>query len=237
MSLLKDVSNTLIAAAFKIGAIKIQPDDPFTWASKWKSLIYNDNRLLLGYPTLRKLVTDGLEEMALQQSYFFTVVAGIATAGIPHGAYLADRMRVPYVYIRDKPKDHGMRNRIEGIPADQDLKGQSILVIEDLISTGSSSADGVQAVRNANGIAPLCLSIFSYNFPIATETFNGERPFNNEGQRLEFPCKIDSIIKYSDLIQYGIKEGYVKKEHQDLLMQWSSDPQGWSDRWIASHPE
>jgi orotate phosphoribosyltransferase len=146
----------------EIGAIKLRPDDPFQWASGYRMPVYNDNRMFLFHPEARRTIARGFSNLMDERGIAAEVVAGTATAGIPHGALLADLLSLPYIYIRDKPKAHGLQNRIEGLDAESDLGGRTVVVIEDLISTGGSSARAVQAVREAAGVADWCLSIFSY---------------------------------------------------------------------------
>ncbi len=234
MNPLQRIATSLITAAFKIGAIKLRPTEPFTWASGWKSPIYNDNRMFLKYPESRRLITQGLKYLTENNSGMPDVIAGTSTAGIPHATSLANLLELPLIYIRDKPKDHGLQNQIEGIDSNSDLDGQEVTLIEDLVSTGGSSVNAVQAIRKAKGNIIHCFSIFSYGFPNAKQMFAGEIPFKGE-EKLDRPCKIDSIIRYPELIAYGIENQYVSKEHAELLHNWSQDPQGWDKDWKAQH--
>ena len=139
-------------AGLEIKAIKLRPDDPFTWASGYRMPIYNDNRMFLFYPEHRKLIIDELQYIILNEQISFDIIAGTSTAGIPHGMALANRLNCPFIYVRDKPKDHGLRNQIEGIDAESDLGDYHVVLIEDLISTGRNSARAVQAIRDAKGV-------------------------------------------------------------------------------------
>jgi orotate phosphoribosyltransferase len=147
-------------------------------------------------------------------------VAGTATAGIPHGALLADVMSLPYIYIRDKPKAHGLKNRIEGLDAESDLGGAPVVVIEDLISTGGSSARAVEAVREANGDCTWCLSIFSYGLEKASEQF----------EALEPPCNFTSLLTFPVLLETAKTGGFLTQDQIDLLAAWREDPFGWGDK-------
>jgi orotate phosphoribosyltransferase len=148
------------------------------------------------------------------------VVAGTATAGIPHGALLADLLSLPYIYIRDKPKAHGLKNRIEGLDAESDLGGLRVVVIEDLISTGGSSARAVEAVREANGKADWCLSIFSYGLEKAGEQFAALNP----------PCNFDSLLTFPVLLETARTGGFLGEEQIALLEAWREDPFGWGEK-------
>ena len=157
MALLAD---TLASRALELNAIKLQPNDPFTWTSGYRMPIYNDNRLFLGDAADRKTIASGFAEVIRESGISFDVIAGTATAGIPHATTLADTLQAPLVYVRAQAKGHGLQNRIEGPLA----SGQSVLLIEDLVSTGKSSISAVQALRDAGATVTHCLAIFSYGF-------------------------------------------------------------------------
>jgi len=185
----------------------------------------------LFYPEARKLIIDGLEILSVEAfNGKPDVVAGTSTAGIPHGYGLAERLGVPFIYIRDKPKGHGMQNQIEGIDAGSDLGGKKVLLIEDLVSTGGSSVNAVQAIRNANGNIEHCFSIFSYGFPKANEIFGGTAPYNKDGAKLSAPCHFDSILRYPTLLAVGIADGNIQANQESLLKEWSQDPEAWSEK-------
>ena len=198
----------------QIKAIKLSPQKPFTWASGLKSPIYCDNRTLLSYPAIRDLVVKGFIEQA-QVFPSFDVVAGVATAGIPHGVLLADRLKLPFVYVRAKAKEHGRQNLIEG----EIRAGQKVLVVEDLISTGGSSLQAVEALRAEGCIVVGVLAIFSYEFPVATESFKATN------------CQLETLSNYSVLTQVAIDSAYVSHEDQETLRKWRQDPELWSTQW------
>ena len=204
----------------KINAIKLNPQNPFTWASGYRMPIYNDNRMFLFYPEYRRLIINALQDMIFNENISFDIIAGTSTAGIPHGMALANRFNCPFIYIRDKPKDHGLRNQIEGIDAESDLSGKRVILIEDLISTGGSSARAVQAIRNANGECNYCLAIFDYGLDKAILAFNSLNP----------KCEVRSILTYSILLQIAKEIGFLTEDHVRLLEEWRSDPFGWGEK-------
>lgn len=181
--------------------------------------VYNDNRMFLFHPEARRIIAQGLEEMVGEHAIAPEVVAGTATAGIPHGALLADRMSLPYIYVRDKPKAHGLKNRIEGLDAESDLGGRRVVVIEDLISTGGSSARAVEAVREANGQADWCLSIFSYGLEQAEQHFAALDP----------PCRFDALLTFPLLLDVARTSGLLSESQIALLEKWREDPFGWGE--------
>jgi orotate phosphoribosyltransferase len=182
--------------------------------------IYNDNRMFLFHPEIRETIAQGLAAIVQEREIRPEVVAGTATAGIPHGALLADRLSLPFIYIRDKPKGHGLRNRIEGVDADSDLGGRRVLVIEDLISTGGSSARAVEAVREARGDCSWCVSIFSYGLEKAAEQFTG----------LEPPCNFTSLLTFPVLLDVAREGGFLSDDQIRLLADWREDPFGWGKK-------
>jgi len=195
----------------QIQAIKLNTDKPFTWSSGWKSPIYCDNRLSLSYPAVRKAIRDGLVS-AIREN-FFTVesIAGVATAGIAQGALVAEAMDRPFLYVRPKPKDHGMENLIEG----KVVKNQKVVVVEDLISTGGSSLKAVQALRDAGMEVLGMVSIFSYGFDIATRNF------------YEANTSLISLCDYSSLLKHALEEKYITEEQVTSLKAWRVDPATW----------
>ncbi len=210
----------LAKSGLAIQAIKLNPEKPFLWASGYHMPIYNDNRMFLFFPAYRALITEGFKEIIKSKNIQFDVIAGTSTAGIPHGALLADKLNVPFIYIRDKPKAHGLKNQIEGIDAESDLKQKSVLVIEDLISTGGSSARAVQAVRDANGIVDYCISIFNYGLDKAASAFN----------KLDIPCKTISILTYDILLKAAKEIGYMSDIQIKILKEWKDHPFEWGDK-------
>lgn len=201
-----DVARRLL----EIKAVKLSPRDPFTWASGILSPIYCDNRVALSHPTVRSFLVSCLVE---QSAAFnpFDVVAGVATAGIPHGVLLADRLNKPFVYVRGSAKDHGRRNLIEGELG----AGQRVLVIEDLISTGGSCLTAVEALRDAGAQVAGVLAIFQYGFPKAQTAF--------AGHQVEF----QTLTQYDTLIQEAIATGYIQAEDLTILQKWRENPEGW----------
>jgi orotate phosphoribosyltransferase len=214
---IKDLDRRIAKEGLDVGAIKLDPDNPFQWASGYRMPIYNDNRMFLFRPDVRKTIARGLADIIAEEGVSPEVVAGTATAGIPHGALLADLLSLPFIYVRDKPKAHGLRNRIEGIDAASDLGGSRVVVIEDLISTGGSSARAVEGVREANGNCTWCLSIFSYGLERAAEKFAALDP----------PCEFKSLLTFPVLLDVARTGGYLSEEQVALLAEWREDPFGW----------
>lgn len=217
MRAIRNVGREIAKAGLEVGAIKLNPGQPFQWASGYRMPIYNDNRMFLFLPEIRKTIARGLSEIVEEERISPDVVAGTATAGIPHGALLADLLGLPFIYIRDKPKGHGLRNRIEGIDAESDLERRRVVVIEDLISTGGSSARAVEAVREANGACDWCLSIFSYGLERATEQFAALDP----------ACDFRSLLTFPVLLEVAQSGGHLSEEQIALLADWRADPFGW----------
>ena len=195
----------------QIQAIKLNTEKPFTWSSGWKSPIYCDNRLSLSYPEIRQTIRDGLVQ-AIREN-FFTVesIAGVATAGIAQGALVADSLNLPFLYVRPKPKDHGMENLIEG----KITKGQKVVVVEDLVSTGGSSLKSVQALRDAGFEVLGMVSIFNYGFDIATRNF------------YDANTSLISLSDYSQLLKYALDKKFISDEQLTSLKAWRVDPSNW----------
>lgn len=194
----------------QINAIKLSPQNPFTWASGIKSPIYCDNRITLSYPNVRKDIIAGFVEKS-QQMPKFDIIAGVATAGIPHGALLAHALDKPFMYVRSKPKAHGRQNQIEG-----ELKqGQRVLVIEDLISTGGSSLKAVEAVREAGGNVIGALAIFTYGFEQAKIAFSNAN------------CPFDTLSNYETLLEVAMEQKYIQMDRLATLQAWRADPKAW----------
>lgn len=219
-SLLYQLQQKIITKALKIGAIKIRPNEPFTWASGYRMPIYNDNRMLLAHPETRAMINAGLYQLLRNEGIQPEWIAGTATAGIPWGAILAHELNLPFAYIRDEAKKHGLKNRIEGLDSDKDFNGAKVVVVEDLISTGNSSANAVKAVQEANGNIYSCLSIFNYGFPDAQQLFANLTP----------PCEVNSLITYPRLLEEAIRIDYLKPEQIDMLKEWNQDPFGWGEK-------
>jgi orotate phosphoribosyltransferase len=202
----------------EIKAVKLAPNEPFTWASGLLSPIYCDNRVALSYPEVRRFIVSALAE---QSAAFgeFDVVAGVAMAGIAHGALLADRLEKPFVYVRSSAKEHGRRNLIEGELRGQ---GQRVLVVEDLISTGGSCLKAAEALVNAGCRVAGVLAIFQYGFPKAAEAF-GEK-------NIEF----QTLTDYEALVQEAVAMGYVSDADLGTLRRWRENPEGWGALYASS---
>ncbi len=208
--MIKNNAQRIAEKLLQINAVKLSPQNPFTWASGIKSPIYCDNRLALSFPDVRKLIVDGFYQKSAEFEPFDTI-AGVATAGIPWGAMLADRLSKPFIYIRDKPKSHGRQNQIEGFYTE----GSRVLVIEDLISTGGSSLKAVDAVREAQCDVVGVLAIFSYGFEAATTIFN------------ESKCVFNTLSNYEILLNCAVQRGYVTASDIKTLQQWRVSPTTW----------
>jgi len=191
--------------------VVLRPSQPFTWASGIRSPIYCDNRLLLSNPKGLEIVIEGFEKIIEEGKKSFDVLAGIATAGIPYASILADHLKKPLIYVRAKPKDHGKGNQIEG----RLQKGQKVLVIEDLVSTGQSSLAAIQAVREAGGQVDHCLAIFTYGFPKAFADFQ------------QAHCQLLPLTHLEVLIQEALSLGKISEEEVKLIQKFSQDPNGW----------
>lgn len=227
---MSNVETNLAIASLEIGAIKLSPNMPFQWASGYMMPIYNDNRMHLWHPINRQMIADGFWHLLYKEKHEPEVIAGTSTAGIPHAALLANTYQAPMIYIRDKPKSHGLKNQIEGIDADKDLDKKRVVVIEDLISTGGSSANAVAAVRDANGRVDYCLSIFNYGFDEAQQMFDGTLPYNKAGAKLDPVCKVRSLLTFDVLLQVARDRNYIKSEDVKLLEEWRAAPFEWGEK-------
>jgi orotate phosphoribosyltransferase len=196
----------------QINAIKLSPQQPFTWASGWKSPIYCDNRKVLSYPYARDFIKSEMCSIIFEQFPEADILAGVATAGIAWGAMAADQLKLPYIYVRPKPKEHGLGNQIEGTLE----KGQKVVVIEDLISTGKSSLQVCDVLKAAGVQVIGMVSIFTYGFAAASKAF----------ESAEIPYK--SLTNYETLINLAIDKGIVSPDQQKTLLNWSTDPANWS---------
>ncbi len=195
----------------EINTIKIQPNNPFTWASGWKSPIYCDNRKILSYPETRTFIRDQFVSVIREKYPQAEVIAGVATGAIAIGVLVAEQLGLPFIYVRSKPKGHGLENLIEG-----DLKPfQKVVVIEDLVSTGISSLKAAEAVNNFGGDVIGMVSIFTYNFPHAKENFK------------KAGIELTSLSRYQILIDLALEKGEIKKDQIDSLMEWREDPANW----------
>jgi orotate phosphoribosyltransferase len=204
-------SEKIALSLLEIEAIKLRPNEPFKWASGWNSPIYCDNRLSLSYPSSRNLIKEGLISLIKSNFPQVEAIAGVATAGVPQGAILADALNIPFVYVRPKPKDHGMANLIEG----KITPGQKVVVVEDLISTGGSSLKAVEALKDSKFEVLGMVAIFTYGFHIAEENFK------NAG------VKLATLSNYESLVAEAVKKGIIKNESLASLQEWRKDPAVW----------
>ncbi|MBC1729612.1 orotate phosphoribosyltransferase [Listeria seeligeri] len=207
MSIEKQVAEQLL----EIKAVFLKPNDPFTWASGIKSPIYCDNRLTLGFPKVRQFIAAALAEKIKENFGDVDVIAGTATAGIPHAAWVSDLLDLPMVYVRSKAKEHGKGNQIEGPIS----KGQKVVVIEDLISTGGSSLKAVEALEEAGAEVLGIAAIFTYGL--------------NKGKKLldEADTKLVTLTNYDELIEVALTKNYVSKEDMQTLKEWKQNPEAW----------
>ncbi|MCK4531261.1 MAG: orotate phosphoribosyltransferase [Candidatus Aenigmarchaeota archaeon] len=203
----KEIANILL----DVRAITLSPSKPYRFVSGIFSPIYCDNRLLMSYPEKRKKIIDYFVEVIRERNLDFDVVAGIASSGIPHAAWIAERLGKPMIYIRKKTKEHGKENLIEG----KLEKGQKVVIVEDLISTGSSSVNGVEAVRDQGGIVENCLAIFTYEMEKAKENFRNAR------------CELIPLSDFTTLIEVASERNYIKPEERLKTLEWNKDPQNW----------
>lgn len=195
----------------KIKAVKLSPNEPFTWASGLKSPIYCDNRLTISYPEIRTQIAKGIAELIKDKWPDAEVIAGTATAGIPHAAWIAQELNLPMVYVRSKPKDHGRGKQIEGVLT----SGAKTVLIDDLISTGGSVLKAVAAAKNEGADVIGVAGIFSYQLAAADTNF--------EEAGLEFV----TLTNYSELLEAAIKEDYVSADQKSILEKWRQDPANW----------
>ena len=204
-------AQSIASSLLDIQAIKLQPNNPFTWASGWNSPIYCDNRLSLSFPEVREFITDKLAEEIKETFSGVEAIAGVATAGIPQGALVAAKLGLPFIYVRSKAKGHGMTNLIEG----KIIEGQKVVVIEDLVSTGGSSLKAVEDLRAANIEVLGMAAIFTYGFDVADKNFE------------EAKVELLTLSDYDVLIKEAIEKGYVKAEDLEKLSDWRTSPSTW----------
>jgi orotate phosphoribosyltransferase len=195
----------------QVQAVKLSPEKPFTWASGWKSPIYCDNRKVLSFPFVRDFIKSELCNVIFEKYPDADVLAGVATAGIAWGAMAADQLKLPYMYVRPKPKEHGLGNQIEG----HYEVGQKVVVIEDLISTGKSSLQVVEVLRNAGLEVIAMVSIFNYGFTIAEEAFATAN------------VSFTSLSNYPTLISIAVEKNLVTAETEQMLLEWRKSPSTW----------
>ncbi|PSR52901.1 orotate phosphoribosyltransferase [Adhaeribacter arboris] len=192
-------------------AVKLRPDNPFTWSSGWNSPIYCDNRVTLSFPTIRTFIKKRLAELISEQFPQAEVIAGVATAGIAQGALVADVLDLPYIYVRPEPKGHGMGNQIEG----RLREGQQVVLVEDLISTGGSSLKAAKAVQEAGAEVIGMVAIFTYGFEVATKTFT------------EASIPFYTLSNYQNLLGIALEQGYITASALQTLSDWRKSPATW----------
>ena len=208
---MKDQSRIIAKHLLDCSAIRLSPENPFTWASGWKSPIYCDNRITLSYPEVRKDISEGLIDLIKQYFPETECISGVATAGIPQASIIADRMKLPLSYVRPNPKSHGMKNQIEG----RIENGQKCVLVEDLISTGGSSLKAVEVLQEI-GVEVLGLvAIFTYGFPVADENF--------ASHNLKYKC----LSNYEILVDVAQKQGSIREDQLKTLGDWRKDPSNW----------
>ncbi len=205
------VASQVAQHLLEIEAVKLNVQQPFQWASGWNSPIYCDNRLSLSYPKVRDYITDKLAEAVKAAYPEVEAIAGVATAGIPQGALVAAKLGLPFLYVRSKPKGHGMTNLIEGKVED----GQKVVVLEDLVSTGGSSLKAVQDLRDAKAEILGMIAIFTYGFDVADENFANAS------------TKLVCLSNYSALVEEALKMNYIKEEDLSSLKEWRESPSTW----------
>jgi len=214
MDKLNQLPKQIAAHLLRIGAVALRPNDPFTWSSGLRSPIYCDNRLTMSYPDVREIIAEGFAAVIRERFPACEAVAGIATGGIPHAAWVADRLKLPMLYVRDKAKGHGKTNQIEG----HYKQGQKVVLIEDLVSTGGSSLKAAVAVREAGCEVLGTVAIFTYEFPQAQAAF------------AEQQIPLYTLSSYSALLETAVAEGSIAEADRAQLSAWKDDPQAFSAR-------
>lgn len=209
--MLEQIQLEVTKKLLQINTIKLQPNNPFTWASGWKSPIYCDNRKIMSYPEERTFICHQFCKLIRQKYPEAEVIAGVATGAIAHGMLVAQELGLPFIYVRPKPKDHGLENLIEG-----DISvGQKVVIIEDLISTGLSSLKAADAIINFGGEVLGMLAIFTYNFPLANQNF------------ADAGIELTTLSQYQILIEQALEQGEVKPEDMEKLNKWREQPETW----------
>lgn len=211
MIISEDIARQTASFLLQIEAIKLQPNNPFVWASGWKSPIYCDNRIVLSYPEIRSYISKTMADFLINTYGQPDVIAGVATGAIGIGMLVAEYLKLPFIYVRPEPKGHGRQNQIEG----KLEKGQKVVVIEDLISTGKSSLNAVKALKQHEAKVLGMVAIFTYGFKEAEENFNQ----NN--------IKLNTLCNYSHLIKQAKNTDYISATDEALLSKWNANPSGW----------
>ncbi len=209
---MKTLEKIFAAELLKVKAIKLQPSNPFTWASGWKSPFYCDNRKTLSYPGLRNFVKLEIGRLIAERFPEANAIAGVATGAIPQGAMVADLLNLPFVYVRSKPKDHGLENLIEG-----ELRpGMKVVVVEDLISTGGSSLKAVEAIRSNGCEVAGMVAAYTYGFDVATEAFKAAK------------VQLVTLTNYEAVVKEAVRIGYIDEDDVEVLNEWRKDPAHWN---------
>ncbi len=212
MNSLNEVEQKVAESLLQIKAIKLQPKNPFTWASGWKSPIYCDNRIVLSHPPIRTYIRQKLAQFIQDEFGAVDMISGVATAGIPQGVLVAQDLGLPFSYVRSSAKGHGRQNLIEG----EIVSGQRVVVLEDLVSTGKSSLQAVKALRDVGCNVVGLVSIFTYGFDEASQNF------------AEAKCPMYSLCNYDALIKVAVEKSYVLESDIEMLEQWRKNPSSWS---------
>jgi len=208
---MEKIAKKIAEYLLQIKAIKLQPSNPFTWASGWKSPIYCDNRKTLSFPEVRSFIRDSFASTIRELYPQAELIAGVATGAIAHGALAADKLGLPFIYVRSGAKEHGLGNQIEGYFE----PGQKVVVIEDLISTGGSSLNAVKALREAGCEVLGMVAIFSYEFQKASDSFASEK------------CTLHTLSNYSTLVETALITGYIGQTEVETLKKWRTNPSIW----------
>lgn len=211
MILNKDTAKKTAEFLLQIKAIKLQPNNPFTWASGWNSPIYCDNRITLSHHATRTYIREQLAHAVTESFGKPDVIAGVATGAIPHGILVAQELGLPFVYVRPEPKTHGRKNQIEG----HIENGQTVVVIEDLISTGGSSLKAVKALKEEGCYVKGMAAIFTYDFDVSVENFKNAK------------CDLVTLSNYDNLIEQAVDTGYVSNKEVNTLKKWRIAPEKW----------
>jgi len=207
----KDTAEKTAELLLQINAIKLNPENPFTWASGWKSPIYCDNRLILSFPIIRNYVRDEFAKNIEKQFGKPDVIAGVATGAIGIGILVAESLGLPFVYVRPEAKKHGRQNQVEGFLQ----KGQNVVVVEDLISTGNSSLMAVEALRNEGANIKGMAAIFTYGFNVAEENFKNAN------------IDLYTLSNYDNLLDLAVQKQYISEDQQSTLQEWNTSPSTW----------
>lgn len=209
---MKQLDVILAEKLLKIGAVKLQPDSPFVWAIGWNSPIYNDNRQTLSHPAVRNFIKVELARVIMENVPQAEMIVGVATSAIAMGALVADVLGVPYAYVRETPKDHGLENLIEG-----NIKpGQKVVIVEDLLSTAQTCMRAVHAVRDAGGVVVGVVALMNYEFPMGAKTLKREKlPFY-------------ALTNYTSLLKTAVTTGHIQKGDVTTFQRWHDDPESWT---------